>query len=71
MEGVEIVGAPAGLASNNRAVLSFTSKKVPKKRRAKPKTKLQLEGLPTLEDLLNHLGLTAPDAWDACASCDG
>jgi len=42
-----------------------------KKRRLRPATKLELTGLPRLADLLAHLKLTAPDAWDALIVGDG
>jgi hypothetical protein len=32
---------------------------------------LQLAGLPLLQDLLKHLGLTAPNSWDAIIVGDG
>jgi len=40
-------------------------------RRPKFKTALQLEGLPTLQALIDHLALTATDAWDAIIVGDG
>jgi len=49
----------------------MAKKKTPKKRRAKPKTKLQLQGLPTLQALVEHLGLAGPNAWDALIIGDG